>query len=111
MTSAAAPAMSGADWLVPPNASVVVFVGQPLPAGLHSASEPYPSATRSTMRLFGATPPEDSGVMFWLIHLPNPKAWALSRRSLVAPASITSGSVDGEDMVPESPLSPEETTT
>ncbi len=40
MTSAAAPAVSGADSLVPPKASVVVFVGQPLPAGLHSASEP-----------------------------------------------------------------------
>jgi hypothetical protein len=40
MTSAAAPAISGADSLVPPNASVCVFVGQSLPFGLHAASPP-----------------------------------------------------------------------
>ncbi len=40
MTSAAAPATIGHDSLVPPKASVCVFVGQSLPFGLHAASPP-----------------------------------------------------------------------
>jgi len=40
MTSATAPATSGQDWLVPPNASVCVFAGQPMPVRLHAASPP-----------------------------------------------------------------------
>src|SRR6202012_5423759 len=49
ITSAAAPAMNGADSLVPPNASVSALVGQELvTSGLQAASPPYPGATRST---------------------------------------------------------------
>jgi hypothetical protein len=40
MTSATARETSGQDWLVPPNATVWVLLGQLLAAGLQAASPP-----------------------------------------------------------------------
>src|SRR6202012_5960266 len=100
ITSAAAPATNGADWLVPPNASVNALVGHPaVTSGLHAASPPYPGATRSTTlpAALGseggwAVPVGGRVARLSLVHDVNPYAWAVPRSVVVAPTPITSGS-------------------
>ena len=76
MTSAAAPATSGAAWLVPPLA--VTSDGWPRKLtheeysgdGVHEAKDASPGATRSRVRPFWVKPPDDSELMLPLSQPP-----------------------------------------
>jgi hypothetical protein len=69
MTSAAVPAVSGADSLVPP------LTPSPLAAGLSTAVQfRSPGATRSTVRALCVMPPELSELMLSLVQPVAPNA-------------------------------------
>src|SRR4051794_38899355 len=103
MTSAATPAVMGADWLVPPKASMsesppLKFVHPTnRPELSHTAQSASPGALRSMVRPFWVMPAEDSEEMLLLSQLPLPnlvaRAYSVcsySRESVVAPAEISS---------------------
>src|ERR1041384_4168089 len=113
MTSAAAPAVSGDDWLVPPK--FWIPDGEPLSAehssylsrsGVQSAQPRSPGATRSGTVLPCVTPPEliAEMLLFSQVPLENWRAPAASVcrydwKVVVAPTAMTDGSDEGEPMV------------
>src|SRR3954471_14821271 len=126
MTSAASPAVSGEDSLVPPNNwngdglrlksvhSVNISTFEE-----HRAQPESPGATTSTVRAScWAKPPELNAEMLLLMNPP----WAVSgmaplcvcaydRQMLVPPTAMTPASVPGVPRVPAVPASPVLTTT
>src|ERR1700733_9168912 len=112
MTSAAAPAMSGADSLVPRMDSVGYCGGAPPLPAAQAASPPYqPGATRFTSLPVGAAPPDERAAIWVLTDLWSPSSIATRRKLSTAPAAITAGSSAAEMTVPEAPLSPADSTT